>query len=180
MTPQQTLINNCLKGDKRSRYQLVELYSGLLLTTCRRYARDEAMAYDMLQETLILIFKNLHKYRPIGPFEGWIRRIAINCSLQWIAKSCYKREQSVIEFYEKETSEPLIFSQLGQEEIIKCIQQLPDGYRTVLNLYIVEGYSHKEISELLNISVGTSRSQLLRAKKSLIVLLEDKPNKIAV
>ena len=149
----------------------------MLLTVCRRYARDEAMAYDLVQETLILIFKNMDKYQPTGSFEGWMRRIAINCSLQWIGKSYFKNESSTAEFIETEFQQPVIFSQLGEEEIIKHIQVLPDGYRAVLNLYIIEGMSHKEIAEVLNISINTSRSQLMRARKKLIEKLNDFPKK---
>lgn len=149
----------------------------MLLTVCRRYARDEAMAYDLVQESLILIFKNIEKYKTTGSFEAWMRRIAINCSLQWIGKSYFKNESPTEEFSDTEFQEPIIFSQLGEEEIIKHIQSLPDGYRTVLNLYIIEGMSHKEIAEILNISINTSRSQLMRGRKSLIEKLNDFPKK---
>lgn len=177
MKPENTLITNCQKGDKRSQFLLVKKYSGMLLTVCRRYARDEAMAYDVLQETFILIFSNIKKYKSTGSFEGWIRQIAINCSLQWIGKSYFKNESPTIEFTESEWHNPIVFSNLGEEEIIKYIQALPDGYRTVLNLYIIEGFSHKEIAELLNISINTSRTQLMRARKRLIELLDDFPKK---
>jgi len=177
LTTEQKLITNCQNGDKRSQYLLVEKYSGMLLTICRRYARDEAMAYDLVQETLILIFKNIKSYQHTGSFEGWMRRIAINASLQWIGKSYFKNESSTIDFVETEFQDPAIFSQLGEEEIIKHIQTLPDGYRTVLNLYIIEGMSHKEIAEILNISINTSRSQLMRGRKSLIEKLTDFPKK---
>jgi len=177
---EQQIISNCQQGDKRSQYLLVERYSGMLLTVCRRYARDDSMARDLLQETLILIFSNIKKYQPTGSFEGWMRRIAINASLQWIGKSYFKNEAPTHEFEDEESSDPKVFSQLAQEEIIKHIQTLPDGYRTVLNLYIIEGLSHKEIADMLNISVNTSRTQLLRARKSLIQKMKDLPKNITV
>ena len=177
MISEKTLITNCQQGDEQSQYLLVKRYSGMLLSVCRRYARDEAMAYDLLQETLILIFSNIKKYKDTGSFEAWMRRIAINCSLQWIGKSYFKNESATDEFEDTELQEPIIFSQLAEEEIIQHIQTLPDGYRTVLNLYIIEGLSHKEIAEILSISVNTSRSQLMRARKSLIEKLNDFPKK---
>ena len=177
MNSEQTLIANCQRGDKQSQYLLVERYSGMLMTVCRRYARDEAMARDVLQESLILIFLNIKKYKPTGSFEGWMRRITINCSLQWIGKSYFKNESPTVEFEEKRGQEPVVFGQLAEEEIIRNIQNLPDGYRAVLNLFIIEGMSHKEIAKILNISEGTSRSQLLRAKKRLIEKMNDYPKK---
>lgn len=180
MISEQTLIKNCQAGDVQSQRLLVKRYSGMLLTVCRRYARDEAMAYDVLQEALILIFSNLKKYKPNGSFEAWMRRIAINCALQWISKSYFKKETSTAEFLHQEWEAPAVFGQLEQEEIIKHIQNLPDGYRTVLNLYIIEGMRHKEIAELLGISINTSRSQLLRARKKLIEKMNDFPKKASI
>lgn len=144
----------------------------MLLTICRRYARDEAMAKDLLQETLIKIFIAISNYKPIGSFEGWMKKIALNCSLQSINKASFKNESYPTELQEK-GQEPSILDRLATDEIIMQIQTLPDGYRAVLNLYIVEGYSHKEIAELLDISVATSRSQLMRGRNSLINKLED-------
>jgi len=180
LNSEQTLIANCQQGDKKSQYLLVNKYSGMLLTVCRRYARDEAMAYDVLQETLILIFKNIDKYQATGSFEAWMKKIAINASLQWIGKSYFRNEYSTEEFAENNWQDPAIFNYLAKEEVIHHIQQLPDGYRMVLNLYILEGMRHKEIAELLNISVNTSRSQLLRARKKLIEQMNDYPKKASI
>lgn len=178
MISKKQLITGCQKGDKKCQYHLVDKYSGMLLTCCRRYARDDAMAKDLLQETFIRIFTALPKYKPTGSFEGWMRKIAVNCSLQWINKSYFKKESHPVEMQE-ETQQPEILDALATEEIIKQIQTLPDGYRTVLNLYIVEGFSHKEIAETLGISVVTSRSQLLRGRNSLIKKLNDLQKKLS-
>lgn len=145
----------------------------MLLTVCRRYARDEAMAKDLLQETLIKIFKGIHKYQPTGSFEGWMRRIAVNCSLAWIQKSSYKNEYPTIDFGEP-AQQPVIFSDLAEEEIIRKIQALSPAIRAVVNLSLIEGYKHKEIAMLLNISENTSRSYLMRGRELLKKnLLED-------
>jgi len=179
LNSEKKLIQACQKGDKKAQYILVKQYAGMLLTICRRYARDEAMAKDLLQETLIKIFIAIPNYKPIGSFEGWMKKIALNCSLQWISKSHFKKETYPTDLVEQ-IEKPTILDTLATENIIQQIQQLPDGYRTVLNLYIVEGFSHKEIAEMLQISVGTSRSQLKRARNRLIQKLKDLPINITV
>jgi len=175
MPTKQTLITSCQKGNIQSQYLLVKQYTPMLLTVCRRYARDESMAKDALQETFILIFKNIEKYEFNGSFEAWIRKIAINVSLKRYERKYYQNELSTYSFEDRNWKEPKVFKQLEAEEVIKQIQTLPDGYRTVLNLYVFEGLSHKEIAEILKISIGTSRSQLLRARKMLKEKLIDFP-----
>ena len=145
----------------------------MLLTVCRRYARDEAMAKDVLQETLIRIFQHIGKYEATGSFEGWMRRIAVRRSLQWLEKSSFRHELQPVEMPGKDFIEPEVYSRLGVEEIMSLLKELPDGFRAVFNLNVVEGYSHKEVAELLNITESTSRSQLTRARK----LLQEKLNR---
>lgn len=169
------LITSCQKGDIQSQYLLVKQFSTMLLTVCRRYARDEAMAKDALQETFILIFKNIEKYEFKGSFEAWMRKIAINVSLKPYERKYYQNELPTYSFEDRNWTEPHVFHQLEAEEVIKQIQNLPDGYRTVLNLYVFEGLSHKEIAAILQISEVTSRSQLLRARKMLKEKLIDFP-----
>jgi RNA polymerase sigma-70 factor (ECF subfamily) len=139
----------------------------MLMTVCRRYARDEAMAKDVLQETLIRIFQNIGKYEHTGSFEGWMRRIAVRRSLQWLEKSSFQHELQPVAMPDEKLIEPTIYSQLGAEEIMALLKELPDGFRAVFNLNIIEGYTHKEIAELLGITESTSRSQLTRARKLL-------------
>lgn len=181
MNEEEILIARCQAGNKISQFALVKKHSGMLLTVCRRYARDDAMAQDLVQEAFILIFSNIKKYKATGSFEAWMRRIAINCSLQMIGRSYFKNEQNVETFAQSHLEanyDPKIFAQLATEEIIKLIQTLPDGYRTVLNLYIIEGFSHQEIADALDISINTSRSQLLRARKKLINMMTDFPKQL--
>lgn len=165
---EKQLIKNCQKGVKASQYELVKRYSGMLMAVCRRYVRDEATAKDILQDSLILIFGNIGKYKPTGSFEGWMRTITVRCALSWLRKNSRTLNvidptavESVISF------DPKIYGQLGADDIIELIQKLPPGYRSVFNLYAIEGYSHKEIGELLNTTEGASRSQFSRAKKAL-------------
>jgi RNA polymerase sigma factor (sigma-70 family) len=162
------LIKDCKKGKKASQYLLVKRYSGMLLSVCRRYTRDEAMAKDVLQEVLLRIFQHIGSFDPRGSFEAWMRRIAVRRSLQWVEKSCFKHELSaIISPSDRRVEVPAIYAELEAEAIMQLISTLPTGFKTVFNLYVVEGYSHKEIGELLDISENTSRSQLARARKIL-------------
>lgn len=174
MLTEQQIITNCQRGIKSSQYELVRRYSQMLMTVCRRYAPDESIAKDILQESLIKIFKNIDRYESTGSFEAWMRKITIRCALHWLRKSYLDKEINVVEMDQDQSVEPSIWSQLGTEEIISLIQELPTGFRTVFNLYNIEGMSHKEISTLLNITESASRSQLTRARK----LLQNKLNAI--
>ena len=167
MLSEKQLIADCQRGIKSSQYELVRRYSAMLMTVCRRYASDEAMAKDILQESLIRIFAQIDKYREMGSFEAWMRKIAVRSALNWLDRRYVKREAFRVELDAQEAVEPLIIDHLETEEILKLVQQLPLGFRTVFNLYVMEGYSHKEIAELLDISESASRSQLSRARKLL-------------
>ncbi len=177
MVTEKKLIQDCQRGIKSSQYLLVKRYSGMLFSVCRRYIRDEAMAKDVLQESLIRIFQNIDKYQETGSFEAWMRKIAVRRSLQWLEKSCFQHETQPSELPDKELVEPEVFAKLGAEEILKTVRELPVGFRTVFNLYVIEGYSHKEISRLLNITESTARSQLVRARKMLQKKLESREKK---
>src|SRR5690606_36090247 len=118
-------------GIKQAQYLLVKRYSGMLLSGCRRYARDEAMANDVLQETLIRIFQNIDKYEHTGSFEAWMRRIAVRRSLQWLEKSSFLHEMQPAEMPDNDFIEPEIYSRLGAEEIMALLKELPEGFRTV-------------------------------------------------
>lgn len=166
MTEKQ-LIKDCQKGVKSSQYELVKRYSAMLMSVSRRYVRDEAAAKDVLQESLIKIFGNIDKYKPIGSFEGWMRTITTRCALSWLRKNSKLMNSIEEEHIKEEGQVPDIYMKLDADDILEIIEELPEGYRTVFNLYVIEGYSHREVSEMLNISEGASRSQLTRAKKAL-------------
>ena len=142
-------------------------YSGILMTVCRRYTRDLGLAKDVLQEGLIKILRAIPKYQSTGSFEGWMKKIVINTALQKKEKKSYHSELNGFEKMPEREIAPEIYSQLNAEELIQVIDRLPDGFREVFNLYAIEGFSHGEIAELLNISESTSRSQLSRARKIL-------------
>jgi RNA polymerase sigma factor (sigma-70 family) len=170
----EQLIKACQKGHKKEQYMLVERYSGMLMSICRRYAPNQANAQDILQESLIRIFKHIQDYQPTGSFEGWMKKITVRCALQWLKQSFILKESAYDYGSEEEIIEPEVYQNMNEEEIIQLIQELPDGYKAVFNLYVIEGYNHQEIAELLNIQESTSRSQLGRARK----LLQKKLNTI--
>ncbi len=158
------VIQGCLAGESTSQKELFERLSGKMMAVCLRYSRDKAEAEDLLQESFIKIFTNLASYKNDGPIEMWVRRIVINTSIKRYHKLSYKNESpSSDEMPEKEQSISA-YDEIVYEELLKMVEELPDGYRIVFNLYAIEGYSHKEIADLLNIKEATSRSQLVKAR----------------
>lgn len=136
------------------------------MTICLRYARDTPEAEDFLQEGFIRIFASIHQFRFKGSFEGWIKRVVVTTCLKKLQKR--KIQYHDISDAEKSTAfQPHIIPALAEKELIKMISRLPDGYRIVFNLHVLDGYSHDEISVLLDIKPVTSRSQLLKARKTL-------------
>ena len=146
---------------------LFDTYSGRLMTICHRYAGDRHEAEDMLQESFIKIFLNIHQFRGEGSFEGWLRRITVTTALRMLKKK-------KIQFKEMNHHELLIagddkdaLSNLSEDELLSLIKNLPSGYRIVFNLYVMEGYSHEEIGNMLGVETVTSRTQLAKARKQL-------------
>ncbi|MEL6720333.1 MAG: RNA polymerase sigma factor, partial [Bacteroidota bacterium] len=135
---------------------------------CRRYASNNVEAEDLLQEGFIQIYTDLYQYQPHGSFLGWLKTIVVHVALKQVKKQRTRKQQFDKEFWIQLQQEEIDYeSKPNRETLIKIIQQLPDGYRTVFNLYAIEGYSHQEISEILNISINTSKSQYAKAKRTL-------------
>lgn len=178
---ERDLIERSLKGDRVSQRDLFNMYSAKMLAVCNRYARHSAEAEDMFQEGFIKVFTNLSKYTGEGSFEGWVRRIMINTSLKSIAKLSFKNENIGLEDYHEKDNKlsPEVFSKLSVDDLMTLVNDLPEGYKLVFNLYAIEGYSHKEIAEMLKVEVSTSRSQLVKARRMLQRKIEDL-QKIAV
>jgi len=148
--------------------ELYRRFSPKMYAVCFRYANNADDAQDLLQEGFIKVFRNLHRFRAEGSFEGWIRRIFVNTSIEhYRKKSVHTSSVSEKEQDSIEDADISALENLAQNDILKIIQELSPGYKTVFNLYVVEGYAHKEIGELLGISEGTSKSQLARAKSIL-------------
>ncbi len=172
------IIEGCKKGKKRSQNRLYEKYAPGMLGVCLRYCTNMTEAEDVLQEGFIKVFTHIKNFRSEGSFEGWIRRIMVNTALTYIKKNIkysYENVDDIPADYQEE--EEVVYSPVSPEVLIKILQSLPDGYRNVINLYIFEGYAHKEIAEILGISESTSKSQLSKAKKFLRNKLEER-NKV--
>ena len=173
MTKQeQHIITGCQKGDRKAQNLLFEQYKGMLFGVCLRYAKQASEAEDMLQEGMIVIYQNLYKYRPTGSFAAWMKKVMVNSCLQVIRNKRFPVFAPIPSTYENEELEQEDFNPLSQENLLRFIQQLPDGYRIIFNLYVIEGYTHEEIGQYLGISKNTSKSQLSRAKRSLRALIE--------
>lgn len=162
------LIKGSIAGDRRMQEELYRRFAPKMYAVCLRYANNADDAQDLLQEGFIKVYKNLHRFRGEGSFEGWVRRVFVNTSIEHFRKksaqlsSVSEKEENTIE-----DADITALDSLAEKDIINIVQELSPGYRTVFNLYVVEGYSHKEIGELLGISEGTSKSQLARAKSIL-------------
>jgi RNA polymerase sigma factor (sigma-70 family) len=166
---EEQLIKACIKEDAASQKELFLRFSGRMLGVCNRYARNSADAEDILQDAFIKVFDKMHQFKFEGSFEGWIRRIVVNTALKKYSVSRYEKEVSGYEIKEKDESvlEPSAYSHLTEKELLEMINNLPDGYRIIFNLYVIEGYQHDEIAEMLGIQPGTSRSQLVKARNML-------------
>lgn len=167
-TDAQQLITACIQQKSWAQKELVLQYSANLFTVARRYAVDNHKAKDILQDSFILIFKNIRQYNSnIGKFENWLRRIVVNTALKEFRQKHTRYETSVDTRQENDKNYTEDFCKIDFDIILKLIQKLPSGYREIFNLHVMEEYTHEEIGELLNISAGTSRSQLSRARKIL-------------
>jgi RNA polymerase sigma-70 factor (ECF subfamily) len=161
------IIQGCLIRNTASQHALFREYAGVLMTICRRYGGDHAEAEDMLQEAFIRIFKFINQYKGTGSFEGWIKRITVRSCLQILQARKVRFSELSNGHQEIQSSEPDIIADLDAEEILKQISYLPVGYRMIFNLYVIEGYSHEEIGQMLKIKPATSRSQLSKARSVL-------------
>lgn len=163
------LIKACIQEDAAAQKALFVHYSNRMYGVCLRYARNQADAEDILQEAFIKVFGKLGQFKFEGSFEGWIRKIVVNTALKKYTLQRYEKELTGYEWKEKDegSSDPAAYGNITQKELLELINQLPDGYRMVFNLYVIEGYQHEEIAELLGIQPGTSRSQLVKARAML-------------
>jgi RNA polymerase sigma factor (sigma-70 family) len=158
------IIAGCVKGERRYQELLYHRYSPKMFAICQRYANEFTAAEDLLQEGFIKVFKNIDRFRGDGSFEGWVRRIFINTAIEHYRKKSNLYVVQDTETLAYEYHEDNIVEKLMKEDLVKVIQSLSDGYRNIFNLYVVEGYSHREIAEMMGISEGTSKSQLARAR----------------
>lgn len=165
------LISACKRGERWAQKQLYEEYYSKMMATCMRYANSEHEALDLLHEGFIKVFKNIGKYKAGTSLNAWIKRIMINNCIDTYRKNVRRRTESIEEAYSITSDDVDAVSQCTEQEILAAIQQLPTSYKTVFNLYAIEGYSHKEISKMLGISESTSRSNLVKARTRLRTLI---------
>lgn len=161
------LIRQCKRQDRRAQKLLYEQQAPIMLTVCRRYINDSDMAEEIMLSGFVKVFGKMDQFKGDGSFQGWIRRIMVTTCLEWIRnnKKLYKEVDldeinPAIDFETADQS-------LEADDLMQMIEELPQGYRTIFNLYAIEGYNHKEIAEQLEISVNTSKSQLSRARSLL-------------
>jgi len=172
---EEVLLQGCIKNDATAQQELYQRYSPKMLSVCYRYAKTREDAEDMLQEGFIKVFSQINKFEKRGSLEGWILRIIVHTCINHLKKN--KKFNDNVELAHAGNlviREDYIPSIIQAKQIVETIRTLPVGYRTVLNLYAIEGYSHKEIGQLLDIEESTSRSQYTRAKTMLEEMLLNK------
>lgn len=165
---EEILVKKCIEGDNRAQKKLFDLFAPKLFGVCLRYMKDHNLAQDTLQDGFVKIFTKLSDYNGKGSFEGWMRRITVNTCLDQLRKDQKLKMNTSIDdvsFLVKDNH--WIEEELTAKDLLKLVESLPDGYRVVFNMFAIEGYSHKEIAEQLNISENTSKSQFSRAKSHL-------------
>lgn len=167
ISEEEKLLKGCLKGRSDAQEQLYNRYYRTMFGVCLRYSNDRDTAEDVLQEGFIKVFRSLENFSGKGSLEGWIRRIMVNTALEQYRKKGAMYALVDIEQARHHDTGHDIVSQMAEGEILKLVQKLPDGYRTIFNLYAIEGYNHREIGEMLGISEGTSKSQFARARQQL-------------
>lgn len=164
-TGENLLLEGCKNKHPKFQRDLYEKFSGKMYTLCLRYIKDETEAEDVLVGGFMKVYNNIMQYNGEGSFEGWIRKIMVNEALQYIRKNKSMYLQVAIDNAQYTSSNiEAIESRLAAEDLLKIVSALPVGYRTIFNLYAIEGYSHQEIADMLTISVNTSKSQLSRAR----------------
>ena len=166
-SPEASLIAACLKEERWAQRRLYETYYGKMMGVCMRYANSSEDARDIINEGFVKVFRYLARYKVGTSLECWIRRIMINTAIDFYRKSLRHRTEDLDQVYDAASQAEDAESQYTTQEIMQAIQQLPPSYRTVFNLYAIEGYSHREIAEVMQITESTSRSNLVKARLKL-------------
>jgi RNA polymerase sigma factor (sigma-70 family) len=180
---EEAILQGCLNNHAVAQKELYNRYSPKMLAVCYRFAHNREDAEDMLQEGFIKVFSQIHTFRNQGAFEGWVRRIIVHTCINNLKKNKkFNESVDIIHATSVQVREESVPSIVQAKQVVECIRLLPIGYRTVLNLYAIEGYSHKEIADMLDVEESTSRSQYTRARQMLEDILIkkkilSKPNK---
>ena len=171
---ESALVKKCINGDQKAQRALFEMFAPKMLGVCLRYTKNTEQAEDVLQDGFIKVFNSLKGYSGSGSLEGWIRRIVVNTALDQIRRD--KKHRNNVGFDDvdfKIEAEGFIIENLMAEDLLLLINSMPDGYKTVFNLFAIEGLSHKEIADELSISENTSKSQYSRARAFLQTKLKE-------
>lgn len=173
---EQELIAACKRKEMWAQKKLYEQYASTMMGICIRYVSDRETARDLLQDGFIKVFTKIDTYSGLGSFEGWLRKVFITTALEYLRSSKLVFDNKDIEQYANtiENYDVTVIEKLSADDLMGCIAELPDGFRTVFNLYAIEGYSHAEIAGMLRIKEGTSRSQFARARQ----ILQEKVQKL--
>ena len=176
------IVKKCVKGDRKAQQELYKIHYSKMMGVCYRYTNNAEDAKDILQDGFVKVYSNLKKYNFEGSLEGWIRRIMVNTAIDHFRKTkdvhMVDDEDNFILENSKVESADSIYGQFGVKDIMDAIQSLSPSYKTVFNLNVIEGYQHKEIAKKLNISEGTSKSNLAKAKQNLRKILEKKETRL--
>ncbi|GLR18193.1 RNA polymerase sigma factor [Portibacter lacus] len=164
---EESFIQACVRNEKWAQKKLYEDYYGAMMPLCMRYTNNREDALDVLHEGFIKVFRNISKYKPGTSLNSWIRRIMVNTSIDYYRKMSRRRTEDLDAVFDVSSSDPDALSEMSAQEIIDALQLLTPAYRTVFNLYVIEGYPHKEIAKILNITESTSRSNLVKARTKL-------------
>jgi len=171
LTDDRTLVEGCLAGHESYRCELYKRYAGKMFVVCKRYAGSKQEAEDYLQESFIRVFEKLKTFNHAGSLEGWVRRVVVTSCLNLLrSRKIFGDINDAMPV--QDTNAPGVLADMEEKELLALVQQLPTGYRTVFNLYAIDGYDHSEIATLLHISEGTSRSQLAKARMNLREAIE--------
>ncbi len=177
MYSEDELIQGCIKQDAKAQEEFYKRFAPRMYGVCLRFAKNQMEADDIMQEGFIKVFLNLKSFRNEGSLEGWIRRTIVNTAINLYKKNIkYQKDIEIDQAETVQNTETGAYDNMCAEELLKLITELPVGYRMVFNLNIIEGYTHKEISQLLEISENTSKSQLSRARQTLQRKLEELKN----
>ncbi len=172
------IIDGCIRGERLAQKKVYEMFYSKMMGVCKRYTTDDDEAKDVLQESFIKVFEKIGRFSREGSFEGWVRRIVVNTAIDFIRKK--KKEGTRVSDVQIADTEPDDFGEeveskygnLGVKDVVEAVKQLSPAYRAVFNLYIMENYTHAEIAEDLDISVGSSKSNLAKAKMNLKKILK--------
>ena len=168
---EKNLVEACAKSERWAQKVIYERYYGKMMAVCLRYSNNSEDALDILHDGFMKVFKNIRKYQPGTSLAAWIHRIMVNTSIDFYRKNLRRRTEDIEQAYDIKEQSADAISKCGEKEILKAVQHLSPAYRTVFNLYVVEGYSHKEVADKLDITESTSRSNLVKARLKLKTLL---------